>query len=326
VTAERRKVLSIVGPGRSGTTIMSSVLAEVPGFFGAGELRWLWARDLPEQRVCGCGEPPSSCPVWSRVVEQSLGVAPGNHGSTELGAVLRPVVEEQRRVSAAGHRLRVLRSPRTHRHDESLDRLTAATVSLVEALFAVTGARTVIDASKRPQEAAVLAGAGTFDHYVLHVVRDPRAVVHSWRRAKPLPAQTGRTAMATRSRRKTLMRWVENCAGAEVLRRQVAPERWLSVRYEDFADRPRETVQRILELLGEPGDPFTTEDSVVLGPNHNLSGNPNRFRTGQVRIVRDDEWTRRMSLREQALIEAVTLPFLLRYRYPLLARPLRPGS
>ena len=31
------------------------------------------------------------------------------------------------------------------------------------------------------------------------------------------------------------MRWVENAAGAEVLRRHVPGERWLFLRYEDFA-------------------------------------------------------------------------------------------
>jgi len=30
--------------------------------------------------------------------------------------------------------------------------------------------------------------------------------------------------------------------------------------------------------------PFTSDDTVVLGPNHYLSGNPSRFRTGPVRI------------------------------------------
>jgi hypothetical protein len=82
-------------------------------------------------------------------------------------------------------------------------------------------------------------------------------------------------------------------------------------------------VRDVLALLGDPADPFTTDDTVVLGPNHNLSGNPNRFRTGPVAIVRDDEWVRRMTVREQALIEAATLPFLVRYGYPLLPRSSR---
>jgi hypothetical protein len=127
--------------------------------------------------------------------------------------------------------------------------------------------------------------------------------------------------MGTRSQRRTLMRWVENAAGAELLRRHVPADRWLFLRYEDFAAQPRIAVRRILDLLGEPADPpFTGDDTVLLGPNHNLSGNPNRFTTGQVRIVPDHEWSRQLSRRDQAVIEAATLPFLLRYSYPVVPR------
>jgi hypothetical protein len=117
------------------------------------------------------------------------------------------------------------------------------------------------------------------------------------------------------------MRWVENAVGAEMLRRHVPADRWLFVRYEDFAVQPRDTVRRILDLIGESKDPpFTADDTVLLGGNHNLSGNPNRFTTGPVRIVPDHEWSRQLSRRDQAVIEAATLPFLLRYRYPVVPR------
>jgi len=317
-----RKVLSLVGAGRSGSTILSSILSEVPGVFGAGELRWLWARDLPQQRLCGCGAAPSSCPVWGPTVERALSVPPARQSGPEAAALLREVAEAQQHVGGWSQRRRLLTSPDAGRDlDPEATRVTRATVSVLDALFEVTGAHTIIDASKRPQEAALLAASGAFDHFVVHMVRDPRAVVYSWRRVKPLPAETGRAAMGTRSQRRTLMRWVENAAGAELLRRHVPADRWLFMRYEDFAAEPRDAVRRVLDLLGEPADPpFTGDDTVLLGPNHNLSGNPNRFTTGQVRIVPDHEWTRQLSRRDQAMIEATTLPFLLRYGYPVLPR------
>lgn len=317
-----RKVLSLVGAGRSGSTILSSVLSEVPGVFGAGELRWLWARDLPQQRLCGCGAAPADCPVWGPVVERALDLAPGRQAGPEAAAVLREVAEAQRQVGGWRQRRRLLTSPDTSRDpDPHADRVTRATVSVLDALFEVTGAHTIVDASKRPQEAALLAASGAFDHFVVHIVRDPRAVVYSWRRVKPLPAETGRSAMGTRSQRRTLMRWVENAVGAELLRRHVPADRWLFVRYEDFAARPRETVRRILDLLEESAEPpFIADDTVSLGTNHNLSGNPNRFTTGPVRIVPDHEWRRRLSPRDRAVIGATTLPFLLRYGYPVVPR------
>jgi hypothetical protein len=318
----QRKVLSIVGSGRSGTTILCNILGAVPGVFGAGKVRWLWERDLVEQRVCGCGLPPLSCPVWGPVVERTLGLSIGELSREDLAVMLQGIVATQHRICSLPNRRQLLTSPSAHRPaDTGRVSLTAATVSLLDALLDVTGASVLVDASKRPQEAAVLAAAGVFDHYIVHVVRDPRAVVQSWRRAKALPASTGQAAMAAKRPSKTVLRWMENAAGSEVLKRSVDPRRWLSIRYEEFAERPRETVQRILDLVGAAGPPpFLSDDTVLLGENHNLSGNPSRFTTGEVRIAPDDRWIVEMPRYDQAAVATATLPFLLRYGYPLLAR------
>ena len=48
-----------------------------------------------------------------------------------------------------------------------------------------------------------------------------------------------------------------------------------------------------------------------------MAGNPNRFRTGSVRIVEDDEWKSRMARRDRTVITAAALPMLVRYGYPV---------
>lgn len=308
------RVVSIVGCGRSGSTLLSSILAELPGVLGAGEVRWLWGRDLVEQRVCTCGRRPAACPVWSSVVHDVLGLAPDEQTPERLRERLRGVVAAQRRAQQWPRRWRVLTAPARGGGDQTAE--VDATVETLRALARLTGAHTVVDSSKRPQEAAVIASSGAFDHYVVHVVRDPRAVVHSWRRAKALPAVTGRTAMATRTGAKTVWRWLDNASSAEVLRRSVPADRWLSLRYEDVAADPRAALQQVLDLIGLDGAlPFEGPDTVVLHPGHVLSGNPNRFQEGPVRVRVDREWAETMPRREQAAIAAATWPFLRRYGY-----------
>ena len=97
----RTKVLSIVGPGRSGTTILASVLGEADGFMSVGELRWLWRRGLLERRSCGCGVPPAECPVWSGIVPAVLDGA---------GTTADDVAAAQDVLSSRRHRLRAIRS------------------------------------------------------------------------------------------------------------------------------------------------------------------------------------------------------------------------
>jgi hypothetical protein len=309
------KVLSVVGPGRSGTTILAAVLGEADGIVDVGELRWLWRRGILERRICGCGVPPEECPVWSRVVARVLAGE-----DLSLPEFAQRVDAAQRVLASRRHRLRVLHRAATGRPWRRLEEVRAVTGRLVAAVSDVTGSRVVVDSSKRAQDAAVLTALPGVEHYVLHVVRDPGAVAFSWgRRDKQVRFAGGTRAMDTRGLMSSLNRWVESSLGAAVLRRYVPEERWMFLRYEDFAREPRAAVSRILAFLGEDpeGGPFVTEDTVELHVNHTVAGNPNRFKVGRVTIRLDDEWTRRMPRARRFAVQALMWPFLLRYGYPL---------
>jgi Sulfotransferase family len=307
------KVLSVVGPGRSGTTVLGSILGEIEGFESTGELRWLWERGVQEQRPCGCGQPPEKCEVWGRVVkETSTSSTPGQPQWT-----LEQLVGSQHEIAHLTNRQRVLRSVRGPHEDwEQLDRVRAAIGAAVHAFADVTGARVVIDTSKRPHDAAVFAGVPDIDHYVVHVVRDPRAVVHSWRRAKTFTVAGRTRTMKARRMPSSVRRWVANCIGSEMLRRQIPTSRWLEMRYEDFATDPHGAVDQILELLGENGQPpFESDDTVLLHTNHMVAGNPSRFTIGSVKIRPDEAWRTKMPVRDQHLVAFATKPLMMRYGY-----------
>ena len=313
-TENRVKVLSVVGTGRSGTTVLAAILGETPGFFNAGELHWVWSRSLSQQRPCGCGLPPARCPIWSRVVERALRVSPAEQATGRGGSAVAQIGSAERELLARRNRLKLLRGARTAGQWPALDRMRATTEDLFASLVDVTGAQVIVDASKRPEDAAVLAGIDAVDHYVLHITRDPRAVVYSWSQAKASP--DGTTVMRRMRPPRIVVAWLENNAGAELLRKHVPPDRWFSTRYEDFVARPRDVVGDIVSFLGEPGTaPFTDHDTVVLGVNHTLLGNPDRFRTGPVRIAPDDRWRSGMTWRLRALVAGATLPLMLRYGY-----------
>jgi hypothetical protein len=309
----RIKVLSIVGPGRSGTTVLASILGEVEGAVTVGELRWLWRRGLLERRPCGCGLPPEECPVWAKVLAE---------GVTGRDETVEEVAAAQVELGSRRNRLRAIRGGTSPGGDwPALQTVRAVSARLLPAIADVTGSRVIVDSSKRAQDAAVLAGLDGIDHYVLHMVRDPRAVVFSWQRRKTIRVAVETRDMATRGLLSSVLRWTENSLGAELLRRRIPRDRWMFLRYEDFAAAPRATVARIIEFLGEQADPpFLDDRNVVLGQNHTVAGNPNRFRTGPVTVSADDEWRRALPRRRQSAVRALTWPFLLRYGFPLRVR------
>jgi len=321
--AKRCKVLSIVGPGRSGTTILGNILGQVPGFFSAGEVRFIWQRGLIERRACGCGVPPPECGVWSAVFREmaAKGVAFTDGGGAAPGIVtLDPceIVSWQSEISLLRRRARVLRQLTGRTGWEAFDRYTDLMGRLYESVSEVTGARVLVDTSKRAQDAVVAAQVPGIDHYMLHIVRDPRAVTYSWRRIKQLHGRCD-TAMGRKRPLNSVLRWVENCLGAEALRGRTEPTRWLFMRYEDFAAQPRAAVERIVAFVGENPAlvPFEDDRSVRLTVNHTVSGNANRFVMGPVTIRADSEWQDRLSTADRLVTPAFSLPFLPRYGYAI---------
>ncbi len=311
------KVLSVVGPGRSGTTVLGSVLGEVDGFASMGELRWLWERGVQDHRPCGCGKNPEDCPVWSPVLEATRAISIDGRPLT-----LPLLIASQHELARLRYRLRVLRGtdsnspPGRVRDWPAMTMVRTAMGEACKEFAAVTASRVVIDTSKRPHDAAVLAGIEGLDHYVVHMVRDPRGVVHSWRRGKTFSVAGETRTMGTRRMPSSVRRWIANCLGSEVLRRRIAPSRWMELRYEDFARDPREAVARITALLGEEGaPPFESDDSVFLHPNHMVAGNPSRFTLGTVTIRSDEAWRTQMARRHQWLVELSTKPLMRRYGY-----------
>lgn len=305
-------ILSVVGAGRSGTTVLASILGEVDGFQSAGELRWFWERGVAEQRPCGCGKVPARCPVWSVVASRVTEAQAGQ------GWSLREVVAAQHEVARQRSLFRLLRAVHAGVAGwQALDLVLKVTGNTVRTLADVTAARVIVDTSKRPQDAAVLAMLNQVDLYVLHIVRDPRAVVHSWRRRKSFRTDSGTRTMGTRSLPSSVRAWLVNSIGAELLRRRLPESRWLHIRYEDFAANPRSSVESILRFLGEGGAraPFASDDTVTLHPNHIVAGNPSRFTTGSVRIKVDEEWRRALPKHDQRLVEWLTKPLMARYGY-----------
>ena len=304
------KVLYVVGLGRSGSTILSNSLGQIPGFFSGGELNFIWRHNVIENRLCGCGRPFRECPVWTKVMDEAF------------GGMDRVDPREMMRLQALGTRTRHIPMMLTEGGRRSLaGRLEKFLISygrLYEAIGTATGSRVVVDSSKEPAHGFAMSMVPGVDLYALHLVRDPRAAAYSWSKKKPQPDTDTREYMVRFSPTKSSALWDSWNASAETLWRR-ATQRYLRLRYEDFVADPRKSFEKILALVGEADaePPLLGEREVKLGVSHTVSGNPNRFETGAVELRTDHEWISKMTPRDKALVTALTLPLLTHYRYHL---------
>ncbi|HET7380308.1 MAG TPA: sulfotransferase [Gaiellales bacterium] len=302
-------ILYILGSGRSGSTVLERSLVDaVAGSVGVGELRWFWDRGMLENYLCGCGSPFDACGFWQEVVERLKSRRPPVAADKMIGS--------RRRVERLRHTPFLLMQ---HRAPAAYGRELAAYREGLEALYrsvaAVAGARIVVDSSKEPGYAFVLAGLRDVRLHVLHLVRDSRAVAYSWQKRVGRPEiHWAKQDMRRYTAWQSATQWNRKNALAELLRSRGVPVTRL--RYEDFAGSPAASLRRLTVDIGAPA-----RTSPVAGPWHSVSGNPVRFRDDARSVTLDSEWERCLPRGKRFVVTAATAPLLIRYGYPLSVRP-----
>ncbi len=306
------KVLYIIGKGRSGSTLLDNLLGQLDGFFSGGELMRLWSWGLVEGYACGCGLPVRDCRMWRSVMDTFAALMGDEEWSPER------LVELERKVVGWRHGIRLLRRrPGGRSGWPSLDAYTLAMSRLYLAIAKVSGARVVVDSSKLPIHPTALGLVPDTDVYLVHLVRDPRAVVRSWKRRKEWTDRQDQSEMPRYGVAYSMASWMARNLVAEVVKGRTERGHSMLVRYEDFVARPREALQEIARLVGEEAGrlPFLADRSVRLDPTHTVGGNPARLETGRVEVVADEEWRLGLSRTDLWLATLLGLPLLRRYGY-----------
>ncbi|MGB3564661.1 MAG: sulfotransferase [Thermoanaerobaculia bacterium] len=307
MAADRLKVLYVTGFGRSGTTILDNILGQLDGVFAAGELHYIWDRSLEQNRLCACGEAFSNCPVWQRIMA-ALGTdyEPDTARLVQLRESLNPRRSIWARLRGSSHTA----SPEVAEYAAAMERLYRAVAD-------ATDSRVVVDSSKSPALGHLLDVMPGIDPYVVHLVRDPRAVAFSWLKKKVYdPGGDEPMYMSQHPPARSAKLWLVWNLTAEMIWARRSG-RYLRLRYEDFTDRPRETLEKVVRLILDevPPLPFVSDFEVDLTRSHSMAGNPSRFETGTVTIRRDDTWRQELPKSVQRLVTLLTWPLARRYGY-----------
>ena len=309
--SEKVAVVYVAGTGRSGSTLVGSVLGSSSGVVSIGEARHIWTRGLVENWRCGCGEYFDRCPFWTAVLaESSL-----RRHQIDLDR-LRRSERELLRLRASVWTQQWVRNPKRLRPDHGyyLDAVEA----LYGAIARISGSRAIVDSSKNPTYGALLSTMRSLDLRVLHLVRDPRAAAYSWLNPKPSLDRAEGATMDRLGTAKSALLWLWWNRLAEELWPKDGPVPVLTIRYESLA-RELESIltgirNRLLpELVGRPL--AVNGDIACLGITHSVSGNPDRMRAGPVTVKPDERWRAGFAPHRQATVLAIAGLEMLKYGY-----------
>lgn len=304
---QRVKVLYIMGLGRSGSTLLGNILGLNEGWVSIGERHKFWRAGLLSGMRCGCKESIPECALWKQVASDVL----GDYSRADL----EKIVEWQVASMRQRHVPRLLKMDQGASDWPELDGMADVTDRFFESLGARTSATVIVDSSKVTEEAALLRLLPHVDAYVIHLVRDARAVAFSRLRTKRAAVGEEPYFLPRMSPVRSSIYWdAGNFIAAKVAR--VYGDRSLTIRYEDFVRQPQETIERIASLVGEETrSTLSGSDRPEMGVHHTIGGNPIRFDPGPIQIRIDDEWTRKMRRGDFLKTTLLCLPGLLRQGY-----------
>lgn len=265
--------LYIVGPVRSGTTLLSRLLDREPGVLSVGELdRLSILRDLGQP--CACGEELGNCPIWGSVL--ALADREG------LASARPPSSRLRRRLSHAESLILMKFGIDTRplgRRSADLA-FARSCLYLAEAAARRAEAGMVVDSSKKPFHFLDLYRLRPRSVRPVFLMRDGRGTAWSVMKRRGYTAED-----AARF-------WLRSARAIWAVK-TLPPFRELPlVRYEELARDPAGIISRII------GKPVCSEGSArrVARPPHDLGGSPN-FRQSahhQFVVSPDVDWQRNM--------------------------------
>ena len=280
-------VLYIGGDGRSGSTVLASLLASWEDMISVGELRGIW-NALRDNELCTCGSVIRECAFWGNVGDRAF----GGWEHAEYEAMIRSdsLLARHRRfprlllASLAGRESMMLRS-----HREKL-------ANLYRAVRDVSGRSVVVDSTKNPGYALLLRDVAGVEVRFVHLVRDSRAVAFSWGKAhveqpeyEMNPLLKG-TLLEGKGLLRSAIEWDVKNIFLHLVGRS-APH--CLVRYESLMDDPRRELRGIARLFADlttaACDPEPAVDLRSL-PLHMIGGNRLRFKREVLVLRGQREW------------------------------------
>jgi hypothetical protein len=192
--------------------------------------------------------------------------------------------------------------------------------AMLEAIATVSQASIIVDSSKTTHLIAgrpiALARLGQINVRLLHLVRDPRAVMWSSLRGSNRLLESGQSTRTHGRALRALIGWCITNLTVETMR-LAGFGKVLRVRYEDYVTDAGKEVSRIAAEFGVDWQPLAAimEQGSFLSPGHGVAGNRLRRQKG-LHIRADNEWKTKLPNYARRLAW-LSWPIMRQYGYTL---------
>lgn len=303
------KLLYIAGSGRSGSTLLDLLLGNHRQISGLGEVHRL--SDKPYSRQCSCQEPIMKCAYWRRRIRalcdmQNVPIEEWTNSlyvtrvkNKSLARREWANLTEIASVLGSGVLMRVVRWLSNEAEEQW--QATNNSWDLYDVVATMDNSEVVVDSTKNALRMKLLYMTRPQDCYIIHLVRDGRAVVASAQRRKDIPIT------------KAARRWRVANRNVELALMTVPSEQAMQLRYEDLCDNPEDQLRSICDFVGVEYQ--LDMPKLSKRESHEIPGNPMLFRETETTIVKDERWKSQLTAKEISEFQRVAGRYNLKYGY-----------
>ncbi len=285
---KKKNVLYLLGSGRSGTTLLATILNSTPNILTAGELHQFYTY-LHIKSTCSCGKIVYDCNFWETVIKTL------NLSDNELLEFEKKQNKEERHK----YILSIILGKKA-----SLD-YTSSQDKLFNAINKFNNKEWILDSSKYIGRFLLLKQLKTINLKGIYVVRDVRGVIHSFNKQ----VQTPKSPINS-----IIYYYLTNFFGQIVC--------WtnkdvIKVRYEDFIEDPLAVVEKIYSKhINSNNKNKKPQLNNIFEMPHIIGGN--RLKNSKrIKISKDLDWKKNISRPKQILYYMLCLPLMLINKYKI---------
>jgi hypothetical protein len=290
------RVVYLMGAGRSGSTVLDTILNNHEDVIGVGELVHLFIEGSAQKENCSCGEARDACEIW-KSVRNRWSELTGRASITEHERLMTKFTRVQRFAIPEWHRLRA------GNPDPDFAECLNQTHATYQAIAEATGKRVIIESSKNPLRAKLLCLTPGLDVSLVHLVRDARGV--AWSRMKPFAkSKEGGVPQDIKPRPIHISAgyWLFMNFLSEQVRKAFPDRPSTCIHYEDFVSTPERTLKEIGEVAGLNYSSIADRllSGAPMAPGHLYAGN--RVRTaGPIKLRSDMAWADQLTSSQKRL-------------------------
>jgi sulfotransferase family protein len=276
----------VLAPSFHGATLLALLLGNHPDLVALGD-----TNPSRPDAWCSCGRRLADCPVWAAIAHE---VSP----FTSVGTKMLPTVPDLTanpsvnvRLTAALSTVALHSSANVWRvAGRRFEEYTRAWARFRDAAVRVGGAKFMVDGEKSVTKFLAFRSAGTLDARLIHLTRDPRGFVHSFNRHRVEKGRQEESLPVATSL------WIKGHQHILRAARGLEDGRYLHVRYEDLAEHPAETMERMFWFMG-----LANRDVCRSPVNAHVIGNrmASSF-SGEIKL--DTTWEGALSTDDQARV------------------------